>query len=98
MPGFSKLSLSLRFSHQNPVCISLLPIHAIWPTQLILLDLITQKIFGENCRPLSSLLCSLLHPLLPHPTYAQISSQKTLSLCSSLNVGSKFRTHAKQKA
>jgi hypothetical protein len=31
MPGSSNPSLSLRFSHRNPVCISLLPIHATCP-------------------------------------------------------------------
>ena len=39
----SKWSLSFRFPHQNPVCISLLPIHATCPSHLILLNLFHHK-------------------------------------------------------
>jgi hypothetical protein len=35
------------------------PIHATFTAHLVLLDLITQKIFGEGYRTQSSLLCSL---------------------------------------
>jgi len=37
------------------------PIRAACPTHLILLDLITQTILGEEYRSLSSTLCSFLH-------------------------------------
>ena len=44
------------------------PIRATWPTHLIFLYLITQKILGEEYRCLSSSLCSYLHsPSLLEP-------------------------------
>ena len=61
MPGSSKCSLSLRFPHQNPVYASPLPIPTTCPAHLILLDLITRTIFGEEYRSLSSSICSFLH-------------------------------------
>jgi len=75
-------SLSLRFPHQNPVCASHLPIRATCPSHLILLYFITQTIFDEQYRSLSSSICSFLHfpatssllrpptpkyPILKHP-------------------------------
>ena len=47
-PGSSKLYLSLRFLHQNPVNAFPLPIRATCPTHLILLDLITRTILDEE--------------------------------------------------
>ena len=47
-PGPSKWSLSLRFPHQNPVYTFSLPIRATCPVHLILLDLTTRTIFGEE--------------------------------------------------
>ena len=37
------------------------PIRATWPANLILLDIIIPTILGEQCRSLSSSLCSFLH-------------------------------------
>ena len=48
IPGSSKWFLSIRFPHQNPVYKSPLPLPCCMsPSQFILLDLITQIIFGE---------------------------------------------------
>ena len=63
-PESTKWSLSLRFPHQNPVHASPLPICATGPAHLILLDLITRTILGEQYRSLSSSLCSFLHSLV----------------------------------
>jgi len=49
-PRSPKWSLSLRFPYQNPVYTSPLLIRAKCPDQLILLDLITRKIFGDDYR------------------------------------------------
>ena len=46
--GSSKWPLSLRVSHQNPVYTSPFPIRATCPGYLILLDLITRTILGEE--------------------------------------------------
>ena len=61
MPGSYKWYLSLRFSHQNPVYTSTLPIHATCPAHIICLNLTTWTIFIEEYRSLSSSLCSFLH-------------------------------------
>ena len=64
MPGSSKWSLSLRFPHQTLYMPLLSSIHATCPIHLILLDLITQTIQGEEYRLLSSSLCSFLYSLV----------------------------------
>ena len=89
--GSSKLSFPLRFPHQNPVYTSRLPICGTFPAHLILLDLITQTIFGEQYISLSSSICSFLHSpftssLLDPNILLSIPFSNTLSLCSSLNV------------
>jgi len=66
-------------------------IHATCPVHLILLDLITRTIFGEEYKSLSPLLCSCLHSpvtsslLGPNILLSTLFSN-TLSLQSSLNV------------
>ena len=62
-PGSSKWSLSIRVSHQNPVYVSPLSIRTTCTAHLVLLDLITRTIVGEQYRSLSSSLCSIF--LLP---------------------------------
>jgi hypothetical protein len=54
MPRYPQWSLSLRFPHQNPVHVSLLPIRGTCPAYLILPDFITRTIVGEEYRSLSS--------------------------------------------
>ena len=59
--GSPKWSLFLRFPHQNPVYASLLPhTHYISPPHLILLDVITWTIFGEQYRSLSCIYIYML--------------------------------------
>ena len=71
MPGSSKWSLFQRFPHQNPVCTSSL-LCAPCPAHLMLLNVITQIIFGEEFSLLSSALCSFLScSLIPfRPKYS----------------------------
>jgi hypothetical protein len=88
-PGSPKRSISLRCPYQNPVYTSLFPIRATCPANLIL-DLITQTIFGEEYKSLSSLLCSFLHSpvtwFLLGPNILNTLFSITLSQRSSLSV------------
>ena len=52
MHGSPKSFLSLRFLHQNPVHASTLCHTCYMPTHLILLNLITWTILGEECKSL----------------------------------------------
>ena len=84
MPGSSKWSPSLRFSHQNPVYTSPFPHMRYMPRPVILSELITQTKLGEEYRLLSSSLCRFLHSPLylvslrpkysPQQPYSQIHS------------------------
>ena len=66
--GFSNWSLSLRFPTKTLHARLLSPMRATFPPPLILLDLITRIIFGEQYRSLSSSLCSLFQSALTSPT------------------------------
>ena len=60
-PGTSKLSLSFRFSHQNPVYASPLPDTCYMPLPSHSSRFRHPNSIGEQYRPLSSSLCSFLH-------------------------------------
>jgi len=74
------------------LCASLLSlIHATCADNLIILDLITPMITGEECRAYNSSLCSLLHSpvtssLLGSNILLSTLFSNTLSLCSFLSV------------
>ena len=59
-------------------CIHLSPIRAAYPSQLILLYFITRTILSEQCRSLSSSLCSFLHSPV---TSLLLSSLKPKFVC-----------------
>jgi hypothetical protein len=66
MPRSSKLSLSFRFHHQNPVCIPSLPTQATYTIHFVLVDLNIQ-IFCENHTSQSSSTCNYLQfPVTAH--------------------------------
>jgi len=92
----SKWHRSRRFTHQKPVSTPSLTIRATCPAHLILLDFITRT-FVEQCRSLSSSLCSFLHShLTSYPLATNIPLNTlfstTLSLRSSLNVRNPYKT------
>ena len=90
-PGPPKWSLSLRFPIKTLYTHLLSPIRATCPTHLIPLYLITQTIFGEQYRSLSSSLCNFLHSIVtssflgPNILFNTLFSS-TLCPPSSLNV------------
>ena len=78
------------FPHQNPVK-TYIPIRATCPAHLIHPDFITQTMFGEQYRSLSSSLCSFLHypvtsSLLGPNILLNTLFSNTLNLRSSLNI------------
>src|SRR5215510_2332619 len=88
--GSPQRPLSLRFPHQHPVHSSLFPHTRHMPAHLILLDLTTCTILGEEYRSFSSSLCNFLPSpvtsslLGPNPLLNTLFSNP-LSLCSPLN-------------
>jgi len=88
-PASSKRSPHPQVSPPKPIRLS--PRHATCPTHLILLDLFTPMIFGEQYRSLSPSLCSFLHSLVTSSLLGQNILPNTLfsnthSLHSSFNV------------
>ena len=89
--GSSRWSLSFRFPIKTMYTPLLSPVRATCPTYIILTDLMTQIMFGEQYWSLSFSLCSFLHspvtspPLRPNILLKALFSN-TLSLRSSLNV------------
>ena len=79
------------------------PVWAMCPANLIILDLITRMVFGEQYRSLSFSLCSLLHSPVTSPLLSPISYSAPCFQTPSAYVppsmwATKFHTHTKQQA
>ena len=87
MQRSSKWPLSLRIPHQNPVSTSPVPIRATCPAHLILLDLITRIIDGDEYGSVSYSLGSFLHSLLFEHTVRIIKSMRWMTHVACLWLG-----------
>ena len=90
-PRSPQWSLSLRFSHQDPIHPLSSPIRATCLAHHIFLDFITRTILGEEYKSFSSSLCSLPHSpvtssLLGPNILLNTMFSNTFSYLSSLNV------------
>ena len=77
------------------------PTRVTWPTRLILLDLIAPAVFGKECTPWSSSLCSFFQfavtsSILPSSIYPSTLPSNTTAYVSPLVWQTKFHTHTKQ--
>ena len=102
-PGSFKCFLSLRSPHENPIYTSPLPKRATCPAHLILIDVITRKIFGEQHRSLK-LLIMKFSPLpcylvpLGHKIFSSAPCSQTPTPYVPPSIwATKFHTHTKQQ-
>jgi hypothetical protein len=99
---YSYFSLFFWLSHQNPIFISLLPMPRTFPVQIILLDMISLIILGEELSS-SSLGSFLQPPVNPSLSLVQVFSSTSCSQTLSLYVPplmseNNYRTHTKPQA
>ena len=82
----SKWSLSLALAHQNPVCTSLCPTHATCPAHLVIVDLISWILCGEEYRSWIWSLCTFLQSFVSSSLLGPKTFLSTLFSNTSLNV------------
>jgi hypothetical protein len=100
MPRSSKWSLSFRFFQQTPYAFLVSLTHTTRFTHLVLLDIITQMMFGEQYKSWNSLLCSPLQSpvtsfLWGTNIFLSTLLLNTVSLCVSPPL---YKTRTKQQA